>query len=150
MSEFLVVRHEVAANAIAAIQALYPQKIADIQAVKDGDGKILKTINWGAFTPEFLPKTVGYLPQWSSQDIALEIRASVDYNDRSLDSRYLSLLQVLEDFCARPDLAACLSNDQIIVQSPPTFEAGAETIENGKYITTYRLRVQAREEEEGE
>lgn len=148
--EFIVIRHELVANALAAINLLYADKLGDIQAVKDGDGATLKTINWGAFTPQFLPKTAGYLPQWTHQEIMLELRASVDYGDRSLDARYLMLLQILEDFCARPDLAAALSSESIIVQSPPTFEDGAETIENGRYVTKYQLRVSARGRVEGE
>lgn len=148
--EFIVIRHELASAAIASINSIYAVKLSSIQAVKNGDGAILKQINWGAFTPLFKPKTFGYLPQWTSQQIALELRASVDYSDRSLDSRYLSLLQVFEDFCARPDLAALLSNENIIVESPPTFEEGAETIDNGRFITTYPLLVSARGRMEGE
>jgi len=144
MSDFIVLRHELVANAIASIQSLYAMQIADVQAVADGDGAKLKTINWGAFAPRFSPATVGYLPQWTHQEIVLELRASVDYLDRSLDARYLNLLQVFEDFCARPDLMDQLSGTNIIVQSPPTFEDGEETVENGRYVTTYRLRVSAR------
>ena len=149
-AEFIVIRHELVASALESINALYADRLGDIQAVKDGDGATLKTIHWGVFTPRFTPMTTGYLPQWTHQDIEFELRASVDYSDRSLDARYLTLLQVFEDFCARPDLAACLSNDAVIVQSPPTFEEGAETIENGRYVTSYRLRVSARGRVEGE
>jgi hypothetical protein len=148
--EYLVIRHELITNALAAINSLYSERLGDIQSVKDGDGATLKTIHWGVFTPRFTPKTTGYLPQWTHQEIELELRASVDYGDRSLDSRYLTLLQVFEDFCAMPDLAALLSSDSIVVQSPPTFEDGAETIENGRYITSYRLHVSARGRMEGE
>ena len=149
-AEFIIIRHELVANALAAIYELYSDRLGDIQTVKDGDGTTLKTIHWGAFTPHFTPMTTGYLPQWTHQEIELELRASVDYGDRSLDSRYLTLLQVFEDFCARPDLAALLSSESIVVQSPPTFEDGAETIENGRYVTSYRLRVSARGRMEGE
>ena len=147
---YIILRHELAKNALAVIQEIYADKLVDIQRVKDGDGALLKVINWGAFTPRFTPMTTGYLPQWTHQDILLELRASVDYLDRSLDARYLALLQVFEDFCARPDLAACLSNENVIVQSPPTFEDGAETIENGRYVTTYPLRISARGPATGE
>ena len=148
--KLIVVRHELVAAAMSSIEAIYSDKIQDVQAVQDGDGATLKTIHWGAFTPNFLPMTMGFLPQWSHQEITLELRASVDYADRSLDSRYLTLLQIFEDFCARPDLAAALSNTQIVVQSPPTFEDGAEAIETGRYVTSYRLRVSARGRVEGE
>lgn len=149
-AEFVILRHELVKSAVAAISELYADKLADIQSVQDGDGKTLKTIHWGAFTPSFAPQTVGYLPQWYKQDIDLELRASVDYNDRTLDSRYLLLLQVFEDFCARADLAAVLSNEHILITSSPTFEPGAETIENGRFITTYRLRASVRGRVEGE
>lgn len=146
----IILRQELAANAVAAISELYAAYIADVQAVKDGDGKTLKAIHWGAFTPWATPVTAGYLPQWSHQEIELELRAEVDYLDRTLDSRYQSLLGVFEDFCARPDLAAALSSENIVVQSPPTFDDIAEAIENGRYVTTYRLRVSARGRMEGE
>jgi hypothetical protein len=141
---FSILRRDLATNAILAIQTLYPDMLADVQAVKDGDGKVLKTIYWGAMTPSFSPVTSGLLPQWAHQDIALELRASVDYSDRSLDSRYALLLQVFEDFCARPDLASQLSGDTVTVQSPPTFEEGSESVEGGTFVTIYRLRVPAR------
>lgn len=149
-SEYLIIRRELAANAQTAITTLYSDSIGTIQAVLDGDGETLKTIHWGVMTPRFTPLTVGYLPQWFRQDIELELKASVDYADRTLDDRYTLLLQVLEDFCARPDLMDQLSSDSVIVNIPPTFDGGDETIENGRYITTYRLRVSARGRAEGE
>lgn len=144
MSEFVILRREIAANAINAIRSLYSNRIADIQAVKDGDGATLKTIHWGATTPRFYPQNVGYLPQWTHQEITLELRASVDYGDRTLDARYLALLEVFEDFFARPDLHAALSSSRVVVQSPPVSEEGEEMIDNGRYVTAYRLRVSAR------
>lgn len=150
IDKFIVLRRELAAAAVDSINAQYPEYLADIQSVVDGDGKTLKTIYWGALTPSFLPVAYGSLPQWTHQEIALELQASVDYADRSLDSRYYTLLKVFEDFCARPDLDSRLSNNNIIVQSPPTFEECAENIENGKYVTTYRLRVSVRGRAEGE
>jgi hypothetical protein len=151
MSEkFIIIRQELVKNAVAAIAALYTEQLADIQSVQDGDGKKLNQIYWGAMTPRFEPKTTGYLPQWTHQEIELELRASVDYADRALDARYNLLLQVFEDFCARPDLADRLSSEDVIVQSPPTFEAGAESIENGRYVTSYSLRCKARGRVTGE
>lgn len=147
---YIILRHELAANALAAIKALYPEKIADVQTIQDGDGAVLKTINWGAFTPRWTPVAGGFTPQWTHQEIDLELRASVDYADRSLDSRYLQLLETFEDFCARPDLAAQLSGNTIVVQSPPTFSDGTETIEGGRYVTTYILRVSTRGKAQGE
>jgi hypothetical protein len=104
----------------------------------------LHSIHWGAATPSFLPVAGGDIPQWTHQEIVLELRASVDYLDRTLDARYDLLTKVFEDFCARPDLDERLSTSNIIVVSPPTFEDGAENIENGQFVTTYRLRVSAR------
>ncbi|MFA6063960.1 MAG: hypothetical protein WC736_15335 [Gallionella sp.] len=144
MSDFLILRRDLVANAITAIKDRYADKLADVQAVQDGDGKILKTINWGAFTPRCVPVTFGYLPQWAHQEIELELRASVDYQDRTLDSRYQMLLQVFEDFCALTNLQALLSGSTIKVQSPPTFDGIDEAIENGRYVTTYRLRCSTR------
>ena len=141
---FIVLRHELASNAVASIKSIYPTQISDVQAVTDGDGAKLKTINWGAYTPRASMMTAGYLRQWSHQEIELELRASVDYLDRSLDARYLLLLQVFEDFCARTDLQEQLTNGNCIVQSPPTYDDIEEAIENGRYVTTYRLRVSAR------
>ena len=149
-ADFIILRHELAATAIASIKNRYGDKLVDIQAVQDGDGKQLKTIHWGAFTPRFAPKTSGNLPQWFKQDIILELRASVDYFDRSLDSRYLLLLEVFEDFCALPTLRSLLSNENIVVQSPPDMDEGEESIENGRYVTTYRLRCSVRGRVTGE
>jgi hypothetical protein len=147
---FIIVRRELAAQAIKNIAETYAEYLADIQAVTDGDGKEIKSISWGAITPQFLPVARGDIPQWTHQEIILELRASVDYMDRTLDSRYQLLAAVLEDFCARPDLESRLSNENIIVVGQPTFEEGAEIIENGKYVTKYSLRVSARGRMEGE
>ena len=147
MAKYFIVRQELAANALAAISSIYASMLVDVQAVKDGDGKVLAAINWGAHTPQFEPRASGYLPQWSHQDIILELRASVDYRDRSLSPRYLKLLQVFEDFCARTDLCSLLSSqgaEGIVVESPPTFDGGSEDIQESMFVTVYRLRVTAR------
>lgn len=148
--KFIVLRRELAKAAVDSILELYAEYIADIQAVTDGDGKTINAISWGATTPRFLPVARGNIPQWTHQEITLELRASVDYLDRTLDSRYEILTKVLEDFCARPDLETRLSNANIVVQGPPTFEEGAEIIENGRYVTTYPIRVDVRGRMEGE
>ena len=143
-------RRDVAANLTAAIAAAYPEELAEIQSVVDGDGKTLKTIYWGVLTPRFTPHHSGYLPQWTHQDIIVELRASVDYQDRTLDARYLTLIGVLEDVCARADLAALMEGATVKIPSPPVIEDGEEGIDNGRYVTTYRIRVFARGRVEGE
>jgi hypothetical protein len=149
-TKFLIIRHELADNAINSINTLYADKIADIQKVKDGDGQILKAIHWGVYTPEFIPYTVAGSAQWVSQEITLELRASVDYQDRTLDSRYLQLLQVFEDFGARDDLKTQLSGVNVLVDMIPDVTGGSEEINDGKYVTTYRIKVSARERLTGE
>lgn len=147
MSALIIVRHELAANCIGAINALFQPLIVDVQSTKDGDGKTLQQINWGAFTPQFEPHTEGFLPQWSHQDITLELRASVDYRNRSLSQKYVALLQAFEEFCARDDLQTWFTSkeeDGIIVISPPMFEGGSEEIQEGMFVTTYRMKVAVR------
>ena len=147
MAKFLIVRHELAVNALGAIKALYAPLIVDVQAAVDGDGKTLATIHWGAYTPRFELHAEGYLRQWSKQIITLELRASVDYRNRALSPKYLKLLQAFEDFCARNDLTTWLTSaeeDGIIVEEPPTFEGCSEDVQDGTFVTAYSLRVAAR------
>ena len=146
MAGFLILRRELAGNALDAIAKLYPEKIAAVQRSQAGDGAVLKQIRLTAATPSFNPRASGLQAQYQVQDIDLLLNAEVDYTDRSFDAAYTELLEVLEDFMARTDLKTHLTSAETdgIAVDWATPEGGAENVADGVFVTSYRIRCGVR------
>jgi hypothetical protein len=146
MARFLLLRRELAGNALDAIAKLYPEKMAAIQASQAGDGKTLKNIRLMASTPEFDPVASGLQPQYSVQVVTLIISAESDYTDRSLDARYLAMIESLEDFAARADLKTHLTSAEAdgIAVDWVTPDGGNESAVEGIFVTSYRIKCGVR------
>ena len=148
-SRFVILRRELAANAVDVISRAYPEQLKTIQMVQVGDGAELKQIRWAAMTPDWSFEATGFPQAYKAQRITLELQARCDYLDRTLDARFALLCQVLEDFTGwgQPvspnslqlkDVLTSSESDGITVLSV-TPESGSETIENEDFVVSYRL-----------
>lgn len=153
MSRWLILRRELAGNALDAIKQLYPDQMAEIQTVKSGDGQVeIRDIHLAAYTPRFDMRASGLQPQYQVQDIELELHARCDYQQRALAPAFDLLCQAIEDFCARTDLRTHLTSaesDGIHVDVVTPQEA-REEIEDGQFTAIYTLHCMVREKVNGE
>lgn len=153
MSRWLILRRELAGNALDAIKQLYPDQMAEIQTVKSGDGQVeIRDIHLAAYTPRFDMRASGLQPQYQVQDIELELHARCDYQNRTLAPAFNLICQALEDFCARSDLRVRLTSAEAegISVDQVTPQEAREEIENEQFTAIYTLHCMVRAKANGE
>lgn len=150
---WLILRRELAGNALDAISKLYPDRTAAVQMVKSGDGQTqIRDFHIAAYTPRFDMRAAGLQAQYQVQDIELEIHVISDYQNRSLAPAFNLALEAVEDFCARDDLRTHLTSaesDGIHVDQV-TPDAAREEINDGQFAAIYTLRCMVRSKVSGE
>ena len=146
MARFLILRRELAANAIDVIAHDYAEMLTEIQAVKSGDGAGLDQVRWSAMTPEWQFEAGGVPKKYKAQRIILELQARCDYTDRTLDEKFALMLRVLEDFVARDCLDQNLTSSEAdgIAVDTVTPEAGSEGPEGNDFVVSYRVQCLVR------
>lgn len=149
MARWLVLRRELAYNALDAIRQLYQERMAEVQCVRSGDGQTaIQSLHLAAYTPRADLVTDGLQAQYRWQAIDLELHAVCDYLNRSLDPKYAVLIETLEDFCARSDLHTHLTSaeaDGIVISSGGVTPVDLrEEIDGEQFRTIYTLRCNVR------
>ena len=142
MRKYIILRQELAANAVDAITRLYGDKLATLQSLLQKDPSVMQQISWAALTPDWEYVTGGMPMGPRAQRITLELQARYDILSPDLRLQFQQILEVFEDFFARADLRDYLSTAEaegVTVQST-TPENGNEAIEGDSFVTSYKVR----------
>jgi hypothetical protein len=153
MARWLILRRELALNALDAIKQLYPDKMAEVQTIASGDGQMkIENMHLASYTPRFDPQASGLQAQYTHQEVELELHAVCDYQNRVLAKPFIAICEALEDFCARTDLKTHLTSAEAdgIKVSQVTPSTGTEIIEDQKFTVVYTLRCMVRSKVTGE
>lgn len=142
MASFLTLRRTLAANALDCLAHYYPDRMTGIQVVKSGDGQTeIQNLHLAAYTPAWVPEVSGLRAAPRAWTVQLELHCVCDYAQRSLSEAYTMLIQTVEDFCARSDLASSLTSAETegVKVDVVTSGDGREEIREEQFVTVFVL-----------